>query len=123
MMLVMPERTVWRIADKDVLKTWADERTIGRRLMENLSQLLGFDIIGSSGSRAGHGRENYFLLHEATWMYHEAQSDVVPLFGSGPNKFKQLKASTSVPVAFQAEDLPEHAAEAWVTITGWLVGW
>ena len=69
------------------------------------------------------GRENYFLLHEATWMYHEAQSDVVPLFGSGPNKFKQLKASTSVPVAFQAEDLPEHAAEAWVTITGWLVGW
>ena len=41
--LVAPERTIWRLADKDVLNTWVDEWKIGLKLMETLSQLLGFN--------------------------------------------------------------------------------
>ena len=85
-----PERALWHFPDKEALKEWAWDRSMHWKLRENLSQLLGFDDIGSSGARTGHEREDYFLLQDITWMYHEKQRDVIPLFGTGPKKYQQL---------------------------------
>ena len=87
-----PQRTLWRLQDKKALKEWTEARNIGWRLRGNLNQLLGFDDIGTSGARTGHGRDDYHCLHDVTWMYHQEQTEVIPLFGSGPKKFEQLQA-------------------------------
>ena len=119
--LVAPrDRTIWRIQDKAALKDWARGLDVPWKLRENLSQLLGFDQSGSSGVRAGHGREGYYLLHETSWMFNHKQRLVVPLFGSGPQKYKQLQSQCSV--TFKERTLQNMVATPGKVVDGWQIG-
>ena len=94
--LVLPDRTVQRIPDKAALKIWAADRGIAWKLRENISQLLRFDPSPTAGTTTGRSRGDHFLLEDTTWMYHANQPKAIPLFGSYPNKFQQLKAQASI---------------------------
>ena len=43
------------------------------------------------GRNAKHEVEDYFLLREASWMYHDDVSVAVPLFDLAPAKLSQWK--------------------------------
>jgi hypothetical protein len=94
--LVLPDRTIQRIPDKNSLNEWAVSASIPRKLTKNLSQLLGFDPAPTEGKTAGRSREGHFLLQDTTWMYHADWLAALPLFGPYPAKYNQLKETASV---------------------------
>ena len=54
--LVTPERTVYRLADKAALASYVDTRTaaghrVDYQLKANLAQLLGFDSVGKDRTK------------------------------------------------------------------------
>ena len=96
--LVTPEGRVQRIDNKAQLDEFADDRPdIGYKLKGNISQLLGFDIIGADRS-GRHEASGYFCVQDTftTWMYHDGVAFAIPLFGSAPQRFKQLKERASI---------------------------
>ena len=96
--LVTPEGRAHRIENKFQLDAFADGRTdINYKLKGNISQLLGFDIIGSDRS-GKHEASGFFCVEDCftTWMYHDGVTVAIPLFGSAPQRFKQLKERASI---------------------------
>ena len=93
--LVCPDRTIQRLADKQALWAWAEKAGLRYKLRDNIGQLLGINEVGEKRT-GGREREDHFLLSETTWMYHDARETVIPLFGSYPQKFKQLAAQATI---------------------------
>ena len=97
--LVTPEGCAYRIENKAELDVFADGRPqkIGYKLKGNIAQLLGFDIIGSDRS-GKHEASGYFCVEDTltTWMYHDSVPVAIPLFGSAPQRFKQLQDRASI---------------------------
>ena len=96
--LVTPEGRAYRIENKAQLEVFANGRTdIGYKLKGNISQLLGFDIIGSDRS-GKHEASGFFCVEDTftTWMYHDGMTVAIPLFGSAPQRFKQLQERASI---------------------------
>ena len=91
--LVTPKGHTYRIASKHELDEFASGRPdVGFQLKGNISQLLRLNNVGSD--RAGrHNAAQYFCVEDelTTWMYHDSVDVVIPLFGSAPQRFSQLK--------------------------------
>ena len=94
--LVTPQRKIYRLSNKLELDAWADRWKINWRLRGNLAQLLGFDKVGSAtdARKARHQAEGYFVLHEASWMFHADRNLVIPVFGSMSQKYASLVRQT-----------------------------
>ena len=96
--LVTPEGRAHRIENKAQLDVFAAGRPdIDGKHKGNISQLLGFDIVGSD--RLGkHEASGYFCLEDifTTWMYHADVAVGIPLFGSAPQRFTQLQERASI---------------------------
>jgi len=85
-----PERARHSFASREQLSTWLDGRDLNSTSRGNIRQMLGEDPL-PPGRNAKHEVEDYFLLHEASWMYHHDVSVAVPLFGLAPAKLSQWK--------------------------------
>ena len=118
--LVLPDKTIQRVANKEALRIWADSRGIKWKLRENLSQLLGFDPAPTQGSTAGRTREGHYLLQDTTWMYHADRQTALPLFGSFPIKFDQLKKAATV--GFGVSTFKRMCSDRRQSDDGWWVG-
>lgn len=120
MTLVLTDRTLQRIANKDALKAWADSRSIKSKLRENLSQLLGFDPASTQGSTTGRTHDGHYLLQDTTWMYHADRRTALPLFGSYPIKFSQLKKAATI--GFGVSTFKRMCSDRRQSDDGWWVG-
>ena len=88
--LITPERTAWRISSRQDLKDFCAREKIGWQLEANLAQLLGLANVGR-GRTGGREREGYFRLDAASWFCNRQLSICVPVFGSAPDKWNELK--------------------------------
>ena len=120
--LVLPDRTIQRIPNKGALKEWADACGIHWKLRENLSQLLGFDQPPTAGVTVGRSRADHFLLEDTTWIYHPTRQAALPLFGTYPQKFKQLQLQAA-PISFSVSTFKRlHQMRGQQSEDGWWVG-
>jgi hypothetical protein len=87
--LVTLEGTIWRITSREELKNFCRQRAIDWHLESNLAQLLGLAIVGD-GRSGGRERGGYFRLDTGSWFRHSSLDLHVPVFGSAPQKYKQL---------------------------------
>jgi hypothetical protein len=118
--LVLPDRSIQRMPDKDALWAWAKGANILSELRDNLGQLIGFNEVGEKRT-GGRERKDHFLLEDTTWMYHGTQPTAIPLFGSYPQKYKALK--DQVAVGFSLATFKRlHAKRGVPSDDGWWVG-
>ena len=98
--LVTPERTVYRLADKAALASYVDTRTaaghrVDYQLKANLAQLLGFDSVGKDRTKRWEAvdgaRGKFYNLSDVSWFYHREVRVAVPLFGKAADKLRQMK--------------------------------
>jgi hypothetical protein len=102
-MLVTPELTLVRVADKEVLNEYATARTaagasVDRHLKANLSQLLGFDQVGNDRKKrweASDGtRGTFYNLADVSWFYHADIQEAIQLFGTAAAKHSDSLSSS-----------------------------
>ena len=91
--LVTPQRTIHVLKSRQALHKLCESRTpkADSKLEGNIRQLLGWDPTANGSPRWE--AEDHFCLEDGreSWVVHASCDAYFPLFGSGPEKFKQLK--------------------------------
>ena len=104
--MVTPERKIARVADKTGLNEFVaaynakeEHKKIDAKLKACIGQLLGFDKVGDD-RHTRRTAEGFFNAANATWFCKGDIDAPIPVFGSAPEKYRQLNQLATVSHAF-----------------------
>ena len=94
--IVTPERIIWRFASQAAFEDWMlNNVRVQAHQRKNYRQLLGYDELPNDHVNKREAY-NHFALEDTTWMYHADMPFTIPLFGTNPQKYAQLKGTATI---------------------------